>query len=297
MRVFLAVVEAGSLAAAADRLKLSRASTTRMIAQLEDKLSSRLLNRTSRQLSLTEDGRMYADYCRQILDLMTEADDVVGSARQEPRGLLRVCAPAIFGARYVAAAIPEYLALHPRVRIELDVNDREVSLVEEGFDLAIRVTDRLDPGLIATRIASCPPVVCAAPSYIAHHGAPRTPLELKRHNCLFYSRAHANVWSFAQKGRAQHVTVNGSFHTNSGYALLTAGLAGLGVIRLSAFHVYDAIRDGKLTPILTDYDGGDQGVYAIYYSRKFQPLKVRTFIDFLTGYFRVNSDWAPKRVR
>lgn len=291
MRVFLAVVEAGSLAAAADRLKLSRASTTRMIAQLEEKLSSRLLNRTSRQLSLTEDGKTYADYCRQILDLMTEADEVVGSARQEPRGLLRVCAPAIFGARYVAAAIPEYLALYPHVRVELDVNDREVSLVEEGFDLAIRVTDRLDPGLIATRIASSPPIVCAAPSYLARHGAPRAPLELKRHNCLFYSRAHANVWSFETNGRMQHVTVNGSFHANSGYALLTAGLAGLGVIRLSAFHVHDAIREGRLTPILTDYDSGDQGVYAIYYSRKFQPLKVRTFIDFLATYFRANSDW------
>lgn len=291
MRVLLAVVESGSLAAAADRMKLSRASTTRLLAQLEERLSSRLLNRTSRQLSLTEAGKAYIDYSRQILELIEEAEHAIGSARQEPRGVLRVCAPAVFGARYVAAAIPLYLERYPHIRIDLELHDREITLVEEGFDLAVRVTSRLDSSLIAAKVTDCPVVTCASPSYLERRGAPSKPADLKQHNCLFYSRAHANIWSFFRQGKAQHVPVDGTFCANSGPALLTAGLRGLGIIRLSSFHVHEAIADGRLVPLLTNYQGDDQAVYIVYQSRKFQPLKVRTFIDFLTMHLRSSCDW------
>jgi DNA-binding transcriptional LysR family regulator len=204
---------------------------------------------------------------------------------------LRVSAPLAFGSRYLATAIPLYLKRFPQVEIEMELHDREVNLVDEGFDLALRVTSSPDPSLISLKIAESAHHICATPKYLSERGVPRTPTDLPAHNCLFYSRPPANTWRLTKGDRTHNVVVSGNFFSNSGQALLTAALEDQGLVYLSALHVHDAIEDGRLTPVLTDYTIPTNNIYALYMSRKFQPRKVRTFIDFLKTHFRGGTQW------
>jgi DNA-binding transcriptional LysR family regulator len=262
MRVFTTVVDAGSFAGAADKLDLSRGMTSRYVAQIEAHLGVRLLNRTTRRQSLTE------------------------------AGTLRVNASVAFGTRHLGPAIGAWLQRHPQVKADLTLNDRFVDLVEEGFDVAVRIARRIDPGLVARPITRARLVACAAPAYLKQHGTPKSPADLARHNCLTYAYAgHQGEWRFTRHGRDQVVRVSGNVHGNNGDILCSAAAEGLGVIVQPTFLVYQLLREKKLAHILEDWEIDESTIYAVYPSRQFLTPKVRSFIDFLVERFGRNPYW------
>jgi len=282
MRVFAAVVEAGSFAGAADKLALSRGMATRYVAQLEAELGVRLLNRTTRHLSLTGAGGEYYQRAVQVLGLVEEAGSSVAEGAAAPRGTLRVSAPVSFGARHLGRAMTEYLRRFPQVEVDLTLNDRAVDLVEEGFDLAIRIGRRIDESLIARRVTRARMAVCAAPAYLKRHGTPRSPADLAAHNCLTYAYAAVRGdWLFRRGAEEKSVRVAGSMRGNNGDVLMEAAIAGLGVIRQPTFLVYEALRRGQLVRVLPRWEIDEMSVFAVYPNRKFLPPKVRSFIDHL----------------
>jgi len=292
MRVFTAVVDAGSFAGAADKLYLSRGMATRYVAQLETHLGARLLNRTTRKLSLTEAGSDYYQRAAQILAMVEEAETSVAQEASVPRGTLRVTSSVAFGARHLGRAITEYLQRYPGVELDLTLNDRVVDLVEEGFDLGIRVAARIDPGLVARRLTRARIVACASPDYLKKHGTPRSPEQLAGHNCISYAYwSLQNEWHFKRKGVKRTVRVAGNLRGNNGDILVNAAIEGLGVILHPTFLVYEALQQKRLVRILPDWEADELSVFAVYPHRKFLPPKVRSFIDFLAERFGPEPYW------
>ncbi len=292
MRVFTAVVDAGSFAGAADKLDLSRGMATRYVAQLEAHLGVRLLNRTTRKLSLTEAGSDYCQRATQVLAMVEEAETSVAQEASIPRGTLRVTCSQAFGVRHLGWAITEYLQRYPGIQVDVTLNDRVVDLVEEGFDLAVRVATRIDPGLVARKLTRARVVACASPGYLKKQGAPKSPEELARHNCLAYAYSSLqNEWRFRRKGVVRKVRVSGNLRGNNGDILSTAAIEGLGVVLHPTFLVYEALREKKLVRILPDWEIDDLTVFAVYPNRKFLPPKVRSFIDFLAARFGPEPYW------
>ncbi len=294
MKVFCAVVDNGSFAAAAGKLQLSRAMVTKHVMHLENHLNIRLLNRTTRRLSLTEAGASYYDRCTQIL---TELEDAEAQARQasaEPRGTLRINAPYSFATAHIAPFLPEFLASHPDLKLDITLNDRFVDLVEEGFDVAIRVAAALpESSLVARKLAPCRMVVCGTPEYFQKHGEPGTPADLERHNCLSYSVSAAQGhWVFTSAdGRRHSVKASGNVRANSGDTLRAATLSGIGVMLLPTFVVGQELSDGRLRAVLTDYQTQEWGVYAVYPSRRHLSAKVRAFVEFLAQKYGPKPYW------
>jgi len=292
MRVFAAVVEAESFARAADKLDLSRGMATRYVAQLESHLGVRLLNRTTRRLSLTEAGGEFYQRAVQVLAMIEEAETSAAQNASVPRGTLRITSSVIFGARHLGAAISDYLKRHPQVQVDLSLNERVVDLVDEGFDLAIRVAARIDPGLVARRITPVRILACASPAYLETHGTPTKPDELAGHNCLAYTHpVHQGGWHFKRKGEQRTVPVSGTLRGNNGDSLVSAAIEGLGVIFEPAFLVHDALRDGRLVQLLEDWESETLWVFAAYPNRKFLAPKVRSFVDFLVERFGPEPYW------
>jgi len=292
MRVFAAVVDAGSFARAADKLDLSRGMTSRYVAQIESHLGVRLLNRTTRRQSLTEAGQDYYQRATQVLAMVEEAEQSAAQGSAEPRGTLRVNAPVAFGTRHLGPAIGAWLRRHPQVKADLTLNDRVVDLVEEGFDVAVRIARRIDPGLVARPITRARLVVCAAPAYLKEHGTPKSPADLARHNCLTYAYGwNQNEWRFTRRGRDQVVKVSGNVHGNNGDILCSAAAAGLGVIVQPTFLVYELLREKKLARVLEGWEADDATIHAVYPSRQFLTPKVRSFIDFLLERFGSHPYW------
>lgn len=282
MRVFTAVVDAGSFSGAAEKLELSRGMATRYLSQLEAHLGVRLLNRSTRRLSLTGAGNDYYQRAAQILGMIEEAESSLAQQAARPRGTLRVTSSVAFGIHHLGWAITEYLQKYPDVQIDVTLNDRTVDLIEEGFDLAIRVAADIDPGLIARKITYARIVACASPGYLRQHGVPAAPDDLVGHNCLSYVYGHPeNEWRFRRQGVERAVRVTGNLRGNNGDILLNAAIEGLGVILHPTFLAYSALREKKLVRILDDWETDNLGVYAVYPNRKFLPPKVRSFIDFL----------------
>jgi len=292
MRVFSTVVEAGSFSGAADRLDLSRGMATRYVAQLEAHLGVRLLNRTTRRLSLTEAGTDYYERAVQVLAMVEEAHSSVVQEASEPRGTLRISTSHAFGVQHLGGAITEFVRRYPGVKADVTLNERVVDLVEEGFDLAIRVATRIDPGLVARKITRARIVACASPAYLKEHGVPATPEELVRHNCLSYVYVNMpNEWHFIRNGEERKVVVSGDLRANSGDILRNAAVEGLGVILQPTFLVYEALREKKLLRILPDWEPEALTMFAVYPNRKFLPPKVRSFIDFLVERFGPQPYW------
>jgi DNA-binding transcriptional LysR family regulator len=294
MRVFCAVVDNGSFAAAAGKLHLSRAMVTKHVMNLENHLSIRLLNRTTRRLSLTESGAGYYERCTQILNELEEAEAQARQASAEPRGTLRINAPYSFATAHVAPFLPEFLASHPDLKLDLTMNDRFVDLVEEGFDVAVRIATTLpESSLVARKLAPCRMVVCGSPAYFQRHGEPQSPAELERHNCLCYSFcASQGAWSFTSRdGRRHAVKANGSIRANSGDALRAAALGGIGVVLLPSFAVGEELSDGRLQAVLTDCETPESALYAVYPSRRHLSAKVRAFVDFLGRKYGPEPYW------
>lgn len=292
MRVFTAVVEAGSFAGASGKLDLSRGMTTRYVAQLEAHLGVRLLNRTTRKLSLTEAG---SDYCQRAIDVLTMVDEAARSAAHEtatPRGTLRVASSIGFGVGHLDRAIAAWLQHHPGVEVDLTLSERKVDLVEDGFDLAVRVAAQIDPGLVARRLAPVRTVVCASPAYLKKHGTPAAPDDLVHHNCITFAHASfLDEWHFRRKAEERSVRIAGNLRSSSGAIAVNAAIAGLGVIFEPAFLPYEALRRKQLVRILVDWETPEVSLFAVYPNRKFLPPKVRSFIDFLAQRFEGEPYW------
>ncbi len=294
MKVFCAVVDNGSFAAAAGKLRLSRAMVTKHVMNLENHLNIRLLNRTTRRLSLTESGAGYYERCTQILNELEEAEAQARQASAEPRGTLRINAPYGFATGHVAPFLPEFLASHPDLKLDITMNDRFVDLVEEGFDVAVRIAATLpESSLVARKLAPCRMVVCGSPEYFQRHGEPKTPADLERHNCLGYSFCAAQgAWTFAgADGRRHAVKANGTIRANSGDALRAAALGGIGVVLLPTFAVGQELEDGHLKPVILDCGTQESAIYAVYPSRRHLSAKVRAFVDFLGHKYGPEPYW------
>ena len=286
MRVFVDVVDLGSLSAAANKLDMSRSMASRYIAALEKSFGTRLLHRSSRSLGLTSTGNDILPYCRQMLSLAQEIKALVASQHAEPCGMVRVATSVSFGQSYLAAALERFIALNPRVSIELVLADRPINLVEERIDLAIQVGEVQESGLISRLLTRCSSVVCAAPSYLANVSTPETPLALADHNCLIHTR-HGKIWRFASPAAEQgsggmtEIPVSGNFSANDTLVLLNAVLAGRGIACLPQFSVSSHLQDGSLMALFPDFKLQELGVYALFSSRKHMPLAIRALLDFL----------------
>ena len=293
MRLFLTVVQTGSLSGAGRQSGLSPASVSRQITALEDDLGVRLLNRTSRRLSLTEAGQVYLEHAERLLQDIDELRDAVSQMAVKPRGTLRIQSRISLGTQHVAPLIPTFLALYPDLKIDLWLTDNDLDLTEHGIDLAIRTGDLSDSTLIGRRLASSPRVICASPQYWAEHGKPTTPEALMDHNCLTYRfefGTAAALWQFrTDTGQSVNVQVAGNFQTNNGDALRVATLSGLGVAMLPAWSVKDHLKAGSLERVLSDYETTvsdlDFGIYAVYLSRRNLSAKTRLFVDHLVTEF------------
>lgn len=286
MTAFARVVETDGFSAAARRMGLSRAMVSRLVRQLEDALGTRLLNRTTRRLSLTEAGRAYYERCVSLLAELDALESSVSELTTDARGVLRVNAPVTFGYLHVAPLLPQFLQRHPQASIELTLNDRVVNLVEEGYDLAIRIGRLSDSSLVARRLAPVRLVACASPDYLARHGVPETPSDLAQHNCLGYTyAAQLREWVLERGDERQTVHVRGNLDANSGDAIRVAGLAGLGIMLQPTFIVGDDLRRGALVRVLDDWVAADIAVHAVYPHRRHLSTKVRLFIDLLAEKF------------
>ena len=281
IKVFVNVVETGSFSAASERLGLSRAAASKYISQLEAHLGGRLLNRTTRHVSTTESGRMYFERCKDILHAMEEADDMVSGLSGTPKGTLRISAPSVFTERHVVPLISEFTKLYPGVDVEIMVSDRYVDLVDEGYDLAIRVADMESSDLIARRLASCRHVVIASPDYLKNAPPLMTPVDLKNHACLLYNYTAGGRWPLSKDGIDHSVKISPVMKSNNPEVLLQAAISGMGVTMMPTFITSDAIRSGDLQLVLESYESLMIDIYAIYLSRHYLPAKIRVFVDFL----------------
>lgn len=283
LNVFRHVVEMRSFAAAARRLRLSPAAVSKNIGELEAHLGVRLLNRTTRRMSLTEAGSRYYDQIVRVLDELEEADSSLGPLQQMPTGLLRVSAPMTLTLVCLSPALPKFLSRYPDLSLDLRMDDRRVNVVEEGFDIAIRASDRLeDSSLIARKLMTLPHVVCGAPSYFERFGTPETPEDLKDHSCIqFTLSGHVDEWAFEKDGRSASVPINGRYKVTSSLAVRDALRAGFGLSLIPRAYVGEDIERGRLRTVLDDWSTVELSVYAVYPSRRYVVTKVRAFLDFL----------------
>jgi len=284
MELFVAVVESGSFAAAAERENISSPALSRQVAGLEEHLGARLLNRTTRRLSLTEAGRDYLARAQAILADVAEAEAEAGQARHAPKGLLRVSAPLSWGLARLAPILAGFRARYPELRLDIDLTDRMVDLVHEGIDVALRIAAQPAGTLIARRLADVAIIACAAPGYLARAGAPHAPEDLAGHATLLYNLlSMGSDITFTRGTEARLVRLGHVVEANNGDILRDLAIAGEGIILQPDFVVEQALADGRLVRVLPDWHAGDYGLFAVYSSRRHQPAKVRVFIDHLVA--------------
>jgi DNA-binding transcriptional LysR family regulator len=292
MSVFAKVVAAGSLSAAARDLGVSTAVVSRRLAALEARLGVRLVNRTTRRLALTDEGASYHEACARILGEIEDADAAAAAKRVEPQGLLKVALPASFGHKHIAPLVPPFAARYPKIQLAFSLSDRTVNVIEEGYDLAIRIGELEDSSLAARKLAPNRRVVCASPEYLKRHPAPRTPDDLQKHNCLTTNDLQMN-WEYkGPDGKRAAVRVSGLYACDNWEVLREWAMAGLGVALKSTWDVRRQLEDGSLVPLLPGYDfGTDVAIYAVYPHRRYLPAKTRVFIDYLAESFGPEPYW------
>ena len=294
MQVFAQVVESGSFAKASARLGLSTSAASRLVADLEAHLHTRLLNRTTRRVSLTESGRAYYERTVQLLADLAEAEQEASHASVVPRGTVKLTAAVNFGVRHLAPAIAEYLSHNREVRFDVALSDRVVDMVDEGFDLGIRIGDPGAENLVARKLGDTRLVPCASPAYLAAHRAPQTPEDLRQHNCFTYEYTKPHkLWRFKDaQGTDRSVRVEGSLHSNNGDLLAEAAAQGAGIVFEPAFIVGPDVRAGRLVPLLQEFSPPPMPIYALYPSRKHLSAKVRVFVEYLIARFSGSQDWS-----
>ena len=291
MSVFVAVVEGGSLSAAARRRNSSLATVSRQLATLEEHVGARLIERTTRQMNPTESGRTFFERCKRILGDVEEAETALSSVRSVPSGVLTVSAPILFGDRYLAPLLAEFLRHFPKTSVELSLLDRYVNLVEEVVDVALRIGALTDSSLVARRLGAFRRVVCAAPDYLHRRGEPRSPSDLSGHDCiLFTALVDATNWHFAgPDGREVIVRVGGRLTANNADAALHAALGGAGLVLAPSWQVRDHVRAGRLKAILRAYELPEIPIHVLYPQARLLSAKVRAFVDFLTEAWRAED--------
>jgi DNA-binding transcriptional LysR family regulator len=293
LQVFVAVVEAGSFTAAADRLDVAKSAVSRRVSALEERLGVQLLRRTTRRLSLTETGQSFYEHSARILADLDEAEAATAQEHGELRGILRVALPLSFGVRHMSVPIAAFSRRHPRVSFELDLNDRRVDLVAEGADLAVRIGRLADSSLIARRLFEARTIVCASPAYLERRGTPATPEDLVDHECLVYGNLpDPTRWVCTDSDGVRHsVDVHVAMSASSGDFLCAASAQGLGIAMQPTFIAGDAIGRGALVPILTQYVWPVSPAYAVYPPTRHLSYRVREFIDFLAQHFSGTPEW------
>ncbi|MBL4633533.1 MAG: LysR family transcriptional regulator [Kofleriaceae bacterium] len=275
---FVAVAESESFTAAGKRLGISTAQVSRQISALEARLHTKLFHRTTRKVSATEVGRVYYQHCRQVLDGLEEAERAITNLQSTPSGLLRVTAPVTYGERFIAPLIIDFIAKYPRLDLRLHLTNKKVDLVEEGYDLAIRLGQLDSSTMIAKRLASRTQYVCASPAYVETFGVPHSLSELEQHNCL---QGILPYWRFREKGKARNIKVRGNVRCNSGRTLVDAALKGLGIIQLPDYYVVPSLEAGKLISLLEQHRQADEGIWAVYPHNRHLSTKVRMLLDYL----------------
>ncbi len=293
-RVFVELVKAGSLTKAAERLGVANSAISRRLKELEERLGTQLLTRTTRTMQLTDVGLQYYRRCVQILDDLEEAESEAAASFGELTGRLSIAAPLSFGVTHLSPAINEFMHRHPGLQLDLDLSDRRVDLIQEGIDVAIRVGDLQDSSLRARHLAPMRHVVCASADYLCQHGRPETPDDLVDHACLCYSNLKSpEVWSYREESDKswRSVRVVPRLRASNGDALTHAAIAGLGILCEPNFIVHRALSQRLLEPILTEYRWYEMGIFAVYPQARYLSAKTRTFIDFLAERFGDQPDW------
>lgn len=287
LAVFRQIVETGGFATAARRLRLSPAAVSKNLAELEAHLQVRLVNRTTRRMSLTEAGTLYYRHVSQILDDLDAADRALGPLQQTPAGTLRVAAPMTVTLVCLSAAIPRFLARYPQVSLDLNLDDRRVDVIKEGYDIAVRGSDNLeDSSLAARRLMVMRHVLCAAPAYFEAHGEPQVPEDLRRHDCVqFMLSGHAASWEFRRGEAVSRIAVDGRYKVTSSLAVRDALLAGFGLSLIPEPYVRADLAQGRLRAVLADWTKVETSVYAVFPSRRHLVPALRAFLDFLTDEF------------
>jgi DNA-binding transcriptional LysR family regulator len=282
MAVFVAVADSGGFSAAARRMDVSKAMVSKAVGRLEERLGVRLMQRTTRRLSLTEAGAAYLPHARQALEAAQAAEEAAMRGLAAPRGTLRINAPMSFGILHLAPLLAEFARRYPEVQVDLCLDDRIIDLIAGGFDLAIRIGQLRDSSLVARPIGVSRNVICAAPTYLAQHGVPATPAALADHDGLIYSLASdADTWTLTRGRRSERVRVRGRFHANNSLALRHALLDGLGIARTPRFVVSEDLAAGRLVPLLSEWSAGQYGIHAVTTVREHLPRKTREFVEFL----------------
>ncbi|EGM71259.1 LysR family transcriptional regulator [Shewanella sp. HN-41] len=296
-KVFVTIVERGSMIGAAEALDMSRSMVTRYLAEMEEWSGARLLHRSTRRLSLTGAGEQVLDYCHRLLELANEVPAVSHASVAIPRGLLRISCSQFMAHQILAPVVQQYLANYPQASVNFHVSSQTVDLVAERIDLAIRITNELDPNLIARRLGECESVVCAAPSYLASRAAITHPEDLTQHNCLTYSYFGDVMWRFTQVssasnkmqgselGQALNIPVKGNLSANDSMVVLNATLAGEGIAMQPLWAAKPYLDSGQLVPLLTEFKPQSLGVYGVYQSRKHMQPALRVMMDMLVVYF------------
>jgi DNA-binding transcriptional LysR family regulator len=294
-RTFIRTVEAGSFSAVAREMHTTQPTISRQIALLEEHLGCLLFRRTTRALTLTDDGRVFYAHASRTLESLAEAESAVGRRKGSPSGRLRLASAVVFGRLHLIPRLPAFMARYPDIEIDLVMNDGFADLVEEGIDLAIRVGEITEPGLVARRIGATRRVVVATPDYLARHGRPQAPADLAGHDCIIYSRLAAGTnWSFATPQGPVSFPVSGRFHVNSTEGVRAAILQGLGIGYVPVWHfVEEEIGRGELEVLLAGFEPPPQPISAVYPTRRYLAPKVRAMIDFLASEFAVDPKLSP----
>ncbi|MFT5781895.1 MAG: DNA-binding transcriptional LysR family regulator [Pseudomonas sp.] len=278
MDEFVAVAECGQFTAAAERLGLSSSQISRQVARLEERLQTRLFYRSTRKVSLTEAGQTFLQHCQRLQDGREEALRAIGDLSSEPKGLLRMTCAVAYGERFIVPLVNEFIAQHPQLRLELELTNRPLDLLQEGLDLAIRLGSLHDERLVATRLAPRVMYLCAAPAYLQRYGRPHSLSELAQHNCLIASR---DQWLFQQAGREQTLRVQGNWRCNSGEAVLDAALRGFGLCQLPDYYVQPHLHSGALVALLPAQQPPNSAVWALYSQQRHLSPKVRQLVEHL----------------
>lgn len=293
IKSFVALVESGSISKAAERMDIAVSAVSRRLKELESGLGVQLVQRTTRRMHITEAGEKFYRRCGRLLDDLEEAKHEASNTATALSGTLRIATPLSFGVAHLSPAVAAFMHLHPQIKIELDMSDRRIDLVEEGLDLAIRIGTLEDSSLMARKLASVRHVVCASPDFLNRHGIPSTPQDLSALPALCYGNlSQPDTWHYHDKdSKPGQVKVPMRMRANNGDALVEAAIAGLGVLCEPSFIVHGSVERGVLKPLLTDYQWNPMGIFAVYPQTKHMPTRVRAFIDFLVSSFGDTPYW------
>lgn len=282
LRTFITVAETGAFTAAAERLGITPQLTSKYVRALEDELGVQLFVRSTRSVRLTESGVACLDRCARLVEDFDELSAMVRQEHSTPRGQLRISAPTTFGEENLVPILPEFIKAYPNVNIDLNLSDRFVNLVEEGYDIAVRIGELEDSSLIARRIASSPIMICASPAYLQQYGYPETPDDLSKHQCVVDTNFRdRDIWPFSKNGRSAKVKVPDLIKVNSAKAVQKLLLSGVGIGLCPYYVINDSIRSGTLMPILEDYEFAGLDIFAVYLENRYLSAKIRAFVDFL----------------